>query len=173
MMPRLSGGVSVARGARLLLCGAAMWGLALPALAAGVTVAVANFDYEDSSGEVANEAAFHSQHIAALTTDIQHALAGTGRFTAVPLHCGQASCSAGSLDQDAMVKAGQAQGARYIVFGGVHKMSTLIQWGRVDVMDAATGKSVLSRTITFRGDSADAWQHAADYIGQMLAQGLH
>jgi hypothetical protein len=68
-----------------------------------------------------------------------------------------------------MVDAARSQHVRFVVFGGVHKISTLIQWGQIEVMDVGSGKALLSRTVSFRGDDEAAWQHAAAYIGQMVA----
>ena len=141
--------------------------------ASPVTVAVADFDYLDSSGEVRDQRADHDARLRALGNDIIADLARSGRFAPVHLVCAAPPCSADGMDQDAMVQAARAQHAQLVVFGGVHKMSTLIQWGRIEVMDVATGQRRLARTVTFRGDTDDAWQHAADYIGQMLVDSLH
>ena len=141
--------------------------------ASPLTVAVADFDYVDTSGEVRDQRADHDARLRALGNDIIADLARSGRFAPVHLVCAKPPCSADSMDQDSMVAAARAQHAQLVVFGGVHKMSTLIQWGRVEVMDVATGQRRLARTVTFRGDTDDAWQHAADYIGQMLVVSLH
>ena len=147
--------------------------LAAPACRAAVTgVAVADFGYDDTSGEAKDQEAAHASRLSAMQATIRHALDATGRFHAEKLDCKQPQCSVDTLDQGDMVKAGKQQDARYIVFGGVHKMSTLIQWGKVEVMDTATGQAVLERTISFRGDDQDAWQHAGDYVAQMLADNL-
>jgi hypothetical protein len=45
-------------------------------------------------------------------------------------------------------------------------MSTLVQWARVDVLDLKTDKSVLHRLYTFRGDTEDAWRHAALFVAR-------
>jgi hypothetical protein len=141
--------------------------------AAPLTVAVADFDYLDTSGEVRDQSAAHDARLKTLGKEISADLVRSGRFTSVKLTCATPPCSADGMDQDSMIKAARAEHAQLVVFGGVHKMSTLIQWGRVEVMDVATGKRRLARTVTFRGDSDDAWQHAADYIGQMLVDSLH
>jgi hypothetical protein len=144
-----------------------------PAAAAPIRVAVADFDYADTSGEPRDQRAAHDERLKALTAEIAAALAHSGRFTPEMLTCATPPCSADTMDQEAMTQAARAQHAQLLVFGGVHKMSTLIQWGRIEVMDVATGKRRLARTVTFRGDDDDAWHHAADYIGQMLVDQLH
>ena len=144
---------------------------AWPAQAA-VRVAVADFDYDDSSGEVRQETAEHAKFVTALKADIVKAIADAGGFSTETLRCGAKTCSGDSLDQAEMTRAAKAQDARFIVFGGVHKVSTLIQWGQIEVMDTQTGQTKLSRTVSFRGDDADAWQHAGSYIGQMVVDAL-
>ncbi len=132
-------------------------------------VAVADFDYTDSSGEATDQRAAHAERLRAFKAAIVADLQKNPRFAAAPLACKTAPCSANELDQSGIVAAAKAQDARFVVFGGVRKMSTLIQWGEIGVMDTATGKAALSRTVTFRGDSDDSWQHAADYVGEMMA----
>jgi hypothetical protein len=166
---------SAGRARRLFIAVAAAFAVlsaAAPARAAPVTVAVADFDYADSSGEVTNQQAAHAERLVGLKTEIIAALSQSGRFAGVALACGKPPCTAGDLDEDAIASAARARHAQFVVFGGVHKISTLIQWGQVEVMDAASGKAVLSRTVTFRGDSDDAWKHAAEYIGQMVVTAL-
>jgi hypothetical protein len=146
--------------------------VAASARAAAPSVAVADFDFVDSSGEARDQTAQHEEHMKALKADIIAKLGTGGKFTADALRCGHPVCSADSLDQNSMVAAARAQQAKYVVFGGVQKISTLIQFGQVRVMDVATGQAVLSRAITFRGDDQAAWQHASDYVSQMLMGSL-
>ena len=146
--------------------------LAQPLRAEPVRVAVADFDYTDSSGEITDQRAAHAERLRAFKAAILDDLRRDPRFVPAPLACKAAPCSAGELDQTGIVAAARNQDARFVIFGGVRKMSTLIQWGEIGVMDTATGKAVLSRTVTFRGDSDDAWQHAADYVGEMMASSI-
>ena len=49
-------------------------------------------------------------------------------------------------------------------------MSTLVQFMRAEAISTATGKTVFSRLLTFRGDSDDAWHHSETFLaGQFLA----
>ncbi len=155
---------------RLLL---GVWVLLSPSLgaAAPVRVAVAAFDYADTSGEPTDQVAAHAERLKMLQQGIVQALDQRG-FDAVPLVCASAPCSASNLDQGSMQNAAKKQNAPYVVFGGVHKISTLIEFGHVDVMDSANGHALLSREVQFRGDTNDAWQHAASYIGDMAADTL-
>ncbi len=146
--------------------------LAQPLRAEPVRVAVADFDYTDSSGEVTDQRAAHAERLRAFKAAIIDDLKKNTRFAPIPLACKATPCSANELDQSGIIAAAKAEDAQFVVFGGVRKMSTLIQWGEIGVMDTATGKAALSRTVTFRGDSDDAWQHAADYVGEMMASAI-
>ena len=143
------------------------------ALAAPIKVAVADFDYVDTSGEVRDQTAAHQARLQDLRNGIISELGQNGRFTAVPLKCAAARCSVDDLDQATMTKDATAENAQFVVFGSVHKISSLIQFGQIDAMNVATGKTALTRAITFRGDSENAWQHATAFIGQMLADAIH
>ncbi len=145
--------------------------LAMPAglaMAAPAKVAVADFDYQDSSGEQRDQAAAHQTRLSAMKADIIDIVGKSSKATAAPLQCGEKTCSVDGLDADQIVKSARAENAQFVVFGGVHKISTLIQWGQIEIMDVSSGKAVLSRTVTFRGDDEAAWQHASDYVGQMV-----
>ena len=146
--------------------------LARPTHAEPIRIAVADFDYTDSSGEVTDQRIAHADRLRAFKSAIIDDLKKNPHFAASPLACKAAPCSANELDQSGIVAAAKAQDARFVIFGGVRKMSTLIQWGEVGVMDTATGQAALSRTVTFRGDSDDAWQHAADYVGEMMVTSI-
>ncbi len=131
-------------------------------------VAVADFDFADTSGEVKDQSAFHAAQIRQLQQTIAAALNKTGRFEAVGLSCERPPCSADNLAASTLTDAAKKTGAVLLVFGGVHKISTLITFGRVSVADLASGKSVLDSDVTFRGDDADAWLHADGYIADMV-----
>jgi hypothetical protein len=64
-------------------------------------------------------------------------------------------------------KARQA-GARLLLFGGIHKMSTLIQWAKVQAVDLQTEKLVFDRLLTFRGDTDDAWRRTEVFVAEQM-----
>ena len=41
---------------------------------------------------------------------------------------------------------------RLVLYGGVHKMSTLVQWASVELIDVEANKLLDDRSLTFRGD---------------------
>jgi hypothetical protein len=58
----------------------------------------------------------------------------------------------------------QAAGAAFLVIGSVHKMSTLVQWAKFDIVDVKAQKVVFDRLFTFRGDNDEAWRRAESFI---------
>ena len=51
----------------------------------------------------------------------------------------------------------------------IHKMSTLVQWAKVEAIDAKSGQIMLDRLFTFRGDTDLAWRHAEEYMGKSIS----
>ena len=147
----------------LLLFGAGAHAQALPG------IAVAQFDYADSSGEPGDQRALHATRIAAFQEKLVGDLGSQDRYRPVKLECGQGPCSAATENADALIEAARKTGADYLVFGGVHKMSTLIEWAKAEVIDLHTGKLVFDQLLTFRGDSDEAWQRAESFLAQELA----
>ncbi|XSC42115.1 DUF2380 domain-containing protein [Bradyrhizobium sp. RDT10] len=61
-------------------------------------------------------------------------------------------------------------GARLVIYGGIRKMSTLVQWGEVQLLDLEAEKLLIQRTVTFRGDNDAAYRHAADFVSNTLKE---
>ena len=100
---------------------------------------------------------------------LRSGLEASGRFTLVEAQCPGVDCAVVDGVAPAQLAAAAKQaGARYLVYGGIHKMSTLVQWARLDVLDLANDKLVLDRLLTFRGDNEDAWRHAAFYAAGQI-----
>ena len=66
------------------------------------------------------------------------------------------------------MKAANAAGADFLMVGGIHKMSTLVQWAKAEVIDLRTGQIVLDKLFTFRGDTDQAWRRAEEFISNEL-----
>ena len=67
-----------------------------------------------------------------------------------------------------MERIAKAGGARLLVVGGIHKMSTLVQWARVRVIDLTTERAVIDRLFTFRGDTNEAWTRAESFVSREI-----
>jgi len=44
-------------------------------------------------------------------------------------------------------------------------MSTLVQWGDVELLDLEADKVLFRQTVTFRGDTDEAYRRAAAFVG--------
>jgi hypothetical protein len=133
-----------------------------------IPVAVANFDYRDTSGEVKDQSAQHAKRMRLFDRLLRDRLAAERHYDLRRLDCKKQACSAGSMKPNALIEAARHAGARLLIYGGIHKMSTLIQWGNVQVLDLRNKKLLLDRTFTFRGDTDKAFRKAAEFIAQTL-----
>ena len=95
-------------------------------------------------------------------------LAAEARFEIVQLSCPGSPCSADAISPSRFLEAARDSGARLIVYGGIQKMSTLIQIGIVQALDLKTDELVLNQHITFRGDSDEAFLRAAAFVADYL-----
>ena len=133
-----------------------------------ITLAVADFDYEDSSGEIQDQVAAHAARLDDFGHLIRNQLSTSGKYQIVALACAQPRCSAGAMDPASLTAAARQSGARLLLYGGIHKMSTLVQFGKAQIVDLETDKVVFDRTITFRGDNDEAWKRAGEFLAEEL-----
>ena len=82
--------------------------------------------------------------------------------------CEPDPCSITQTDPSQLLEAARRAGAKLLLFGGIHKMSTLVQWAKAQVVEVETDKLVFDRLLTFRGDDADAWRHAEGFLVKEL-----
>lgn len=136
---------------------------AAAATAGALPVAVAPFDYVDTSGEVQDQTAKHQDDLRVFSGLLGDELTSDGRYRVVRM-----ACSADCVDPNDGVAHARQAGARLLVFGGVHKMSTLLEWIRLDVVDVDTGAILLDRVLSFRGDTREAWQRAAMFAARTI-----
>lgn len=147
----------------LIACVIALASMAVRA-AEPVTVAVADFDYADTSGEATDQAAAHAARLRALTQQMRDGLDDSGRYRVMQLACASGPCSAGNTDPAEPIAKARAAGARLLVFGGVQKMSTLIQFASAQVVDLEADRLVFNRRLSFRGDTDEAWRRAGEFL---------
>ena len=133
-----------------------------------IPIAVADFDYADTSGEVRNQQADHEARLRAFVDMLRADLGQDGRYRTVNLECQQSPCTAGQSAGATLVESARAAGARFLLYGGIQKMSTLIQHSKVQVVDLQTNKLVFDRLISFRGDTDKSWQHAERFLVREL-----
>ncbi|MET0675381.1 MAG: DUF2380 domain-containing protein [Bradyrhizobium sp.] len=155
--------------AALAFCAIATTISNLPA-AAPIAVAVADFDYFDTSGEVMDQSAEHRARVASFATLLRDNISAQAGYRVVPIECPDHPCTATSMSQDLFIAAARRAGARLVVYGGIRKMSTLIQWGEIQLLDLEAEKLIMRRTVTFRGDNDAAYRHAANFVSDTLKQ---
>ena len=85
------------------------------------------------------------------------------------MSCGSESC-APVMSPSELQKAARAAGVKLVLLGGVHKMSTLIQWAKIQIADEEQGQVVFDRLVTFRGDTDEAWQKAESFVARDVLQ---
>ena len=115
-----------------------------------VNLAIEDFSYLDTSGEPADQTAAHDKRLRAFMSALRRDVGGEQRYQLVP------------AGQQATLK----------IVGGIQKMSTLVQWARVAVLDVPTGKVVLEKIYTFRGDNDEAWDHAEAFVSREVRSAL-
>jgi hypothetical protein len=135
-----------------------------------IAVAVADFDYFDTSGEIVDQSAEHRTRVASFAKLLRDDLAAQGDYRVVPIECRDPPCTATSMSQEVFIAAARKAGARLVIYGGIRKMSTLIQWGEIQLLDLEAEKLLLQRTVTFRGDNDAAYRHAANFVGDQLKE---
>ena len=111
-----------------------------------------------------NQQAEHEARLRAFVDMLRADLEQDGHYRIVTLECRQSPCTAGQSDAASLVESARAAGARLLLYGGIHKMSTLIQHVKVQVVDLQTNKLVFDRLISFRGDTDESWQHAGRFL---------
>jgi hypothetical protein len=154
---------------------AAMLAGVAPARAAGpaaepIPIAVLNLDYDDRSGEVRDQRQEHEARLVHFAETLRRNLAASGQYRIVDPVCDPAPCTAAGADPAVLVADARKAGVRLMMFGGVHKMSTLVEWAKLLVIDVQTEQVVFDRLITFRGDDDEAWNRAAAFsVREFLA----
>jgi len=127
-------------------------------------VAIADFDNFDTAGEGAQRSAEHADRVRAFAEFLRGNLAGGRRYAILSLTCPTVPCSAARMPPADFLQAARNSGARLLVYGGIHKQSTLVQWALVHAIDLKQDKLVLERTFSLRGDTDEAFRRAADFI---------
>ncbi|MGA7072024.1 DUF2380 domain-containing protein [Bradyrhizobium sp.] len=140
--------------------------------AAPLTVAVADFDYIDTSGEAKDQRAAHQVRMAQFAELLRAKLGAQGDFRVLPLECAEPPCTPINMQPDNFITASRRSGARFVVYGGIHKVSTLVQWGDVQLLDLEADKVLFRQNVTFRGDTDEAFRRAAAFVGETVKDAM-
>jgi hypothetical protein len=139
-----------------------------PAAADAPRVAVLPFSYLDTSGERRDQSAEHQARLAAMAEQLRSELdAGGGLRVEVLPAAAVSGCATG--ESECLLAAARDAGADLVLTGAVHKISTMATQMWVGVFDAASGKRVFYRSLSFRGDTDDAWRRATRFLARQIA----
>jgi hypothetical protein len=127
-------------------------------------VAVAEIQYIDTSGEVIDQSADHFRRLREFEAALRRDLVASGKIRNATLDCPPSACSVGDIEVDGLLEKAQAAGAGYLLISSFHKVSTLVQWAKFDIIDVKTRNVAFNRLVTFRGDNDKAWSHAETFI---------
>jgi hypothetical protein len=141
------------------------------ALPQGAKVAVVDFEYSDTSGEAADQAAAHERRLSVFMQALRADLAAKGANAVVQPVCAPEPCETGRTPPAELKRAAGAAGASIIVVGAIHKESTLVQWMKTTVVDLGSDAVVFDKLLTFRGDNDEAWRRAEIYLIDNIAGG--
>jgi hypothetical protein len=133
------------------------------------TLAVLDLDYVDTSGEPIDQTAVHQRRAADFVSALQRDLATNSQYRIVPMSCGSAPCDP-AMNPSELQTAAHTAGVKFVLLGGVHKMSTLVQWAKIQIADEERGRIVFDRLLTFRGDTDEAWQRAESFVAHDVLQ---
>jgi hypothetical protein len=132
-------------------------------------MAVAEIQYSDTSGEVVDQSADHFRRLREFEASLRADLAASRKVRNVALDCPANACSIGEIEPAKLLDKAQAAGAGYLLISSFHKVSTLVQWAKFDIIDVKTRNVVFNKLVTFRGDNDKAWQNAESFIvGEIL-----
>ena len=131
-------------------------------------LAVAEIQYSDTSGEVIDQSADHFRRLREFEASLRADLAASGKVRNAALDCPPNACSVGDIDPGQLLDKAQAAGAAYLLISSFHKVSTLVQWAKFDIVDVKTRNVVFNRLVTFRGDNDKAWRHAESFIVRQI-----
>jgi hypothetical protein len=141
-------------------------------LAPSVGLAIVDFAYVDTSGEPTNQMAAHQTRLQNLMEALRRDFAADGRFHLVRLSCPRMAYAEDDSASANLLRAASDAGAKILVIGGIHKLSTLVQWAKVAAIDIDANRVVVDRLFTFRGDSDEAWSRAELFLSQDIRAAL-
>lgn len=131
-----------------------------------VAIAVEDFSYLDTSGEPTDQAAAHQQRLGAFMTALRADIEADRRFHLIP------SKTADGAPPDQRLRAAAQAGAKILLVGGIHKVSTLVQWASAAAIDVASNRVLVEKLFTFRGDNSEAWRRAETFVSQEIRVAL-
>ena len=131
-------------------------------------IAVANFDFVDTSGEPRDQSREHQERLGAFSEYLRQQLT-VGGARIVPLSCQSSQCTATDPGFEALSTMAKQSEASHLVIGIIKKTSTLIGWVEYSVLNVQDNRSVCGDLITYRGDTDESWRRAARFLAAQIA----
>lgn len=129
-----------------------------------MTLALAQFDFQDTSGEDQDQSAEHEARLRSLNETLYSGLAGNQEIAFVHLTCEMERCTHRIPGLAVLTRQAKTAGAQYLLVGEIHKVSTLIGRVRLAVLDLNDdNKFACEQLLSYRGDTDEAWQRMAQY----------
>jgi uncharacterized protein DUF2380 len=122
-------------------------------------LAVGEFGFVDTSGEPRDQRQQHEARLAAFGAALRSDLAN--QYRVIRFACESRPCNE---DAAAVLTQARISGARYLLVGAVHKMSTLVGWAKAQIIDLRDDKVAFERLLSFRGDDDEAWRRAEQFL---------
>ncbi len=155
----------------LVAWGFLTWLFAVPAWATQPpSLLILPLDWVDTSGETPSHAKEHAARLAALGEYLSRLLAKTGLYAIVDptpitadIEHARATqsldaCNGCERDLARLVHADR------VLVGEIDKVSTLIGYLRLNIIDVGGGRIVFARVLSFRGDTDTAWENAIQFF---------
>jgi hypothetical protein len=114
-------------------------------------IALDDFSYTDTSAEPIDQSAAHQRRLQAFMVALRRDIAADPRYRLAP---------------------SVQEGAAFKVIGGIQKISTLVQWAKVAVIDVGAKKIVMDKLYTFRGDNDESWERAEIFMSREIIAAL-
>lgn len=132
------------------------------------TVEIDDFSYVDTSGEPRDA---HQAKLDAFMAALRSDFAADDHYRLASSSCTGRCATENAALPDRLDAAAKA-GTNILVTGGIQKLSTLIQWAKVRLIDVSTRHILFEKLYTFRGDNDDAWRHAETFVSQDVREKL-
>ena len=132
-------------------------------------IALANFDFLDTSGEPRDQSEEHQKRLLNFSTYLRQQLADSAKFEVVTLSCRSSQCTGTDPGFVALSKMAKQAGAQYLVIGIIRKSSTLIGWVEYSVLGVEDNRSLCGELITYRDDTDESWRRAARFSAGQIA----
>ena len=133
-------------------------------------LAVIELDYVDTSGEVRDQRADHARRLKAFVESLRSDLGMSGKFRIINFDYLPDACPRSTTPPAELVAAAERAGAAYVLFGGIHKESMLIQWAKIEILDVGMRRIVFDRLLSFRGDDDTAWRRAEAFLARDILE---